>query len=387
MATTNFTRLTTQQLQVWSREIWQAARDWSFVNNFVGNGTNAMIQRISELKQTKNGARCVITLVPDIVGDGVVGDSQLEGNEAELKAADQVIQLDQLRNANRNEGRMADQRTVVVFREQSKNKLAYWLGDRIDQMAFLTLSGVSYSFTNNGAPRVGSQLPFIEFAGDVTAPSATRHFRWSQNTSGNTENGQLLAADTTEIQDTDLPSWAMIVNMKAAAVSNYIRPLRGDGGYAYYNVFMTPQGIAALKLDPLFLTAWRHAMERGEANPLFKGTKQGGTKGIMIDGINILEYRHVYNTTGAASGSKWGSSGTQDGQRVLLCGAQAMGFGDIGLPEWDEKDFDYGNSPGISIAKILGMKKPVFPSVLTGTQEDFGVMCVDTAIPTISPID
>jgi N4-gp56 family major capsid protein len=333
-----------------------------------------MIQRISELKQTKNGARCVITLVPDIIGDGVVGDSQLEGNEAELKAADQVIQLDQLRNANRLEGRMADQRSVVVFREQSKNKLAYWLGDRIDQMAFLTLSGVSYTYANNGALRVGSQLPFIEFAGDVTAPSTNRHYRWSASA------GALEAADTTQIAATDTPGWAMIVQMKAMAVNNYIRPLRGDGGYAYFNVFMTPSGIAALKLDPLFLEAWRHARERSESNPLFKGTRQGGTQGIMIDGMNILEYRHVYNTSGAASGSKWGSGGTVDGQRVLLCGAQAMGFGDIGLPEWDEKEFDYGNSPGISISKIVGMKKPVFPSVLTGSEEDFGVMCVDTAL-------
>jgi N4-gp56 family major capsid protein len=266
---------------------------------------------------------------------------------------------------------------VVVFREQSKNKLAYWLGDRIDQMAFLALSGVTFNYTNRGAPRVGSQLPYIEFAGDVTAPSANRHFRW-HNTG--TSTGVMEPADTTQIAAADTPGWAMLVQAKALAANNYVRPLRGDGGYAYYNVFMTPTGIADLKLDPLFLEAWRHAQERGDGNPLFKGTAQGGTKGIMVDGLNILEYRHVYNTVDAAAGSKWGASGTVDGQRVLLCGAQALGFGDIGLPEWDEKEFDYGNSPGISISKIMGMKKPVFPSVLSGTSEDFGVICIDTAI-------
>lgn len=374
MATTNFTRLTTQQLQVWSRDVWQSARDWSFINNFIGTGEDSMIQRITELRKTKNGARCVITLVPDIEGDGVVGDSQLEGNESELKAADQVIQLDQLRNANRNEGRMADQRSVVVFREQSKNKLAYWLGDRIDQMAFLALSGVSFNYSCTGAVRTGSQLPFLDFAGDVTAPSANRHFRWSNSSNA------LLSGDTTQIAAADTPSWAMLVQAKAAAANNYVRPLRGDGGYAFYNVFMTPSGIAKLKQDQNFLEAWRYAEQRGKDNPLFKGTAQGGTKGILIDGLNILEYRHVFNTVGAASGSKWGSSGTQDGQRVLLCGAQALGFGDIGMPVWDEKEFDYGNSPGISIAKIFGMKKPVFPAVHTGTMEDFGVLTIDTAL-------
>lgn len=374
MATTNFGRLTTQQLQTWSRDIWQAARDWAFVNNFIGDGETAMIQRISELKETKQGARCVITLVPDIEGDGVVGDSQLEGNEAELKAADQVIQLDQLRNANVHEGRMADQRSVVRFREQSKNKLAYWLAQRIDQLAFLTLSGVNYNFTTNGGQRVGSEFPFLAFAGDVTAPSSNRHARWSAS------GGLTMSADTTQIAAADTPSWAMLVQAKAMAANNYIKPIRGDGGYAFYNVFMTPTGMARLKQDPAFLDAWKHAQERGNENPIFKGTSQGGAKGILIDGLNILEYRQVYNTSGAASGSKWGSGGTIDGQRVLLCGAQALGFGDIGMPMWDEKDFDYNNRPGISIAKIFGMKKPVFPAVHTGTLEDFGVLTIDTAI-------
>lgn len=373
MATTNFGRLTTQQLQVWSRDVWDNARDWSFVNNFVGDSEMSMIQRITELTKTKNGARAVITLVPDIEGDGVVGDSSLEGNEAELTAADQVVQLDQLRNANRQAGRMSDQRTIVKFREQSKNKLAYWLGDRIDQVAFLTLSGVSYAFTNNGALRVGSQLPFLDFAGDVTAPSAGRHFRWS--TSGGIE-----AADTTQILATDTPSWAMLVEAKAVAVNSYVKPLRGDGGIAFYNVFMTPNGIASLKQDPNFLDAWKHAQARGTDNPIFKGTSQGGkASGIYIDGLNILEYRHVYNTSMAPAGSKWGAAGAVDGQRVLICGAQALGMGDIGTPDWDEKMFDYGNSPGISIAKIFGLKKPVFPSVTTGANEDFGVICLDTA--------
>ncbi len=375
MSTTNFGRLTSQQLQVWQRDIWSNARDWMFVNNFVGDGEMSMIQRISELKQTKQGGRAVITLVPDIEGDGVVGDSTLEGNEAELTAADQVIQLDQLRNANVQAGRMADQRSVVKFRDQSKNKLAYWLGDRVDQLAFLTLSGVSYTFANNGAPRVGSELQFLEFAADVTAPSANRHFRWSNS------SNSIMSGDTTQIAAADKPSWSMLVQAKAAAVNNYVKPLRGDGGIAFYNVFMTPTGIADLKQDPNFLEAWKYAQERGKDNPLFKGTSQGGkSSGIYIDGLNIMEYRHVFNTTGAASGSKWGAAGAVDGQRVLICGAQALGMGDIGMTEWDEKEFDYGNRPGISIGKIFGMKKPVFPSVTTGLNEDFGVVCIDTAL-------
>ncbi|RXM21887.1 DUF4043 family protein, partial [Citrobacter sp. AAK_AS5] len=87
-------------------------------------------------------------------GDGIVGDRTLEGNEETMKSYDKVIRIDQLRNANRHEGRMADQKSVVNFRENSRDKLAYWLGDRIDQLAFLTLAGKAYTYHTNGTTRV-----------------------------------------------------------------------------------------------------------------------------------------------------------------------------------------------------------------------------------------
>ena len=49
------------------------------------------------------------------------------------------------------------------------------------------------------------------------------------------------------------------------------------------------------------------------------------------------EHRLVYNTLGAASNAKWGSGGAVDGARALICGAQALGFADLGAPEWSEK--------------------------------------------------
>lgn len=372
MALTDFSRLSSEQILIWSYRIWRAARNAMFVNNFVGDDTNAMIQRVTELKKTTKGTRAVMTLVADMEGDGVVGDNQLEGNEEEAKSYDQTIRYDQMRNAHRLEGVMADQKSVVQFRKEAKSNLAYWLADRCDQLAFLTLSGIPYTFKPNLAERVGSQFPELEFAADVTAPTTNRHRRWTGATG--------LLAGNTGADDMATPSWAMLVEAKAYAVDNYIRPVRTANGIDVYNVFMTPQGIAKLKQDADFLAAWRNARERGETNPLWKGTPHGGTNGFYVDGLNIMEYRHVVNTKGAGAGDKWGSAGNTDGQRVLLCGAQAAGLADLGMPKWVEKDFDYDNSPGISIAKIIGMKKPVFRSSVTGTNEDFGVLCIDTKL-------
>ena len=49
MANTNLAALTSNQLQMWSRDFWRVARNMSFINQFAGTGSNAMVQRITEL--------------------------------------------------------------------------------------------------------------------------------------------------------------------------------------------------------------------------------------------------------------------------------------------------------------------------------------------------
>ena len=156
---TNFGALTPQQKLVWSREVWSAARDQMFIKRFMGPNQNAMIQIIKELTKTEKGTQAIIQLVADLVEDGVTGDNEREGNEEAMQSYSQIITIDQLSHSVRNEGKLADQGSVINFREQGRDKLAYWLADRCDQLAFLTLSGISYAFKPNGAPRVGSPFP------------------------------------------------------------------------------------------------------------------------------------------------------------------------------------------------------------------------------------
>lgn len=366
MALTNFAALTNEQKTVWSMDLWRQARNMSFINKFLGKDTNSMIQHITELKKSEKGARAVITLLADLEGDGVAGDRTLEGNEEPMKSYDQVIRIDMMRHANRHEGRMADQKSVVEFRGNSRDVLAYWLSDRMDQLAFLTLGGISYAYKPNGAARVGSDFPFLEFAADVAAPTSRRKLRWDGTAGALVQNGASSAVTTA-----DIPSWKMLVNLKAYAKEEYVRGIKEDGGEESFHVFLTPQAMAKLKLDSDFLLAMRHAQPRGDKNPLFTGGA------VKVDGLYLHEFRHVPNTTGAASGSKYGNGGTVEGCQVLFCGAQALGMADIGNPEWVEKGFDYENQQGISVAKILGFLKPKFNSIYAGnTVQDFGAISV-----------
>lgn len=366
---TNFALLTDEQKTVWSMDLWKQARNYSFVNKFLGKDANSIIQHITELKKTEKGARAVITLLADLEGDGIAGDRTLEGNEEALKSYDQVIRLDQLRHANRHEGRMADQKSVVEFRNNSRDMLAYWLADRIDQLAFLTMGGLSYSVKNSGGTRIGSDLPSLEFAADVTAPSSLRSARWN-GTSGVLN----FSEGSSDVAAADTPSWELFVQLKAYAKDNYIRGCKEPGGEECYHVFLSPQAMAKLKLDETYMLNVRSAQPRSDSNPLFTGSS------VKIDGMYFHEFRHVPNTRLAPSGSKYGSGGTVDGCQVLFAGAQALGMADIGAPEWVEKGFDYDNQQGISCSKILGFLKPQFYTQYSGgTVQDHGVISVYTA--------
>jgi N4-gp56 family major capsid protein len=343
-----------------------------------------MIQRITELTKNEKGTKAIITLLADMTGDGVTGDNTLEGNEEALRAFDLTIELDQLRFANRIAGRLADQKTVVNFREQSRDALAYAMADRIDQLAFLTLSGLAYTLKTNGGLRTtssttGLELVDLEFASDVSAPTTNRHLR--VDVAGGTST--LAAGDTTAVTDADKIAYRDIVNLKAYAKDNFIRGIRGAGNEETFHMFVTPQQMADLKLDSDFLANVRNAGVRGPANGLFAGTSS-----LMVDGVMIHEFRHVFDTSGATSGSssnagaagyKWGANADVVGARALFCGAQALAMADIGNPEVVEDTFDYSNQAGISIGKIFGLRKPKYHSDYNGGVEDFGVICLDTA--------
>tara|TARA_B100000131_G_scaffold269638_1_gene269065 strand:- start:201 stop:1346 length:1146 start_codon:yes stop_codon:yes gene_type:complete len=380
MANTNFAALTSEQLTIWSRDFWRVARNMSFINQFAGSGSNAMVQRISELTQSEKGARAVLTLLADMTGDGIVGDNTLEGNEEALRAYDIVVQLDQLRFANRLSGRLADQKSVVNFREHSRDALAYAMADRIDQLAFLSLSGIAYTQKNNGALRSvmtsGQNLGDLAFSGDVSAPTSNRHRRWDASSG-------LVAGDVTAVAAADTISYKTLVDLKAYAKDQYMRGIRSAGNDEMFHLFITPQVMADLKLDSDFLANVRNAGVRGPSNSLFAGSSS-----LMVDGIMVHEFRHVFNTSGATTGTssnagsagyKWGADADINGSACLFCGAQALAMADIGIPEIVEDTFDYGNQNGISIGKIFGLKKPVFNSDHSGQNEDFGVIRLDVA--------
>jgi N4-gp56 family major capsid protein len=361
MALTNFAALTSQQKLVWSRDVWSAARDQMFIKKFIGTGDGSMIQRITELTKTEKGEQVIMHLVADLVDDGVIGDNEREGNEEAMQSYSQIINIDLISHGVRNKGKLAEQKTVIKFREMGRDRLAYWLANRCDQLAFLTMSGISYAYQNDGSARLNSPFPNLSFAADVSAPTNKRALMW--NGTG------LVASNTGSITSSYVPSYKMIVDLVAYAKDHYVKPLM-SGGKEYYVLLVRPGTLGALKKDADYQRAVTQvATKTGLDSPWFTGAT------VTIDGAVIHEHRLVYSTRGTAT--KWGSGNLVEGTRSLLCGAQALGMADLGPAEWDEKTFQYNSQQGINIDKMFGLLKPKFYSIYDKSTEDFGIVTCD----------
>lgn len=341
-----------------------------FMNKFWG-GQDAPVHRITELTKQERGEQVKFQLVSDLIEDGIVGDGEREGRGEKLQNFYDTITIDLLTHSVENTGKLSDQKSVINFREQANDKLKYWLANRMDQLQILTLSGLAYTYNLDGSTRSSTSFSNLAFASDVSAPTSNRHFRVTADASG-VYTG-LAAGATASVDATDILSYKAIVDATVKARRNYM-PGMMKNGRDYYVALVSPEGYAQLKKDEDFQRAIVNAGVRGEGNPWFTG-------GIVtIDGIVFHEHRLVFNTLGAASGSKWGNGGTVDGSRMLLLGRQALGMVDLGPPDWVEKKFQYDSMVGINVDKIFGLVKPKFYNVNTGQVEDFGVMCIDHAI-------
>ena len=365
MPTTDFGALSTARKKVWAADIWIAGRDANFwmSNGFVGAGMNNVIQRITELTRTERGDECIMQLVADLQQDGIAGDNMLSGNEEPLFNDSVSIHLDQLRHGVRSKGQMSEQRTVIRFRSTAREKLAFWLADKIDQMIFLMASGVAFTLNNDGSTRSAtSQLQQLAFAGDVVAPSSGR------------QKFANAATSTATLVATDTIAWHMIVSTQAYAKRKRMKPIR-SGGREWDGMVLSTEQCRDLKNDPTYQTLTSRAAPRGNDNPLFRNAL------AVIDGVVLYEHNKTQTTLGLAGGSKWGAAGTVDGAQALFLGAQAMGFATINDVEYEEADVnDYKNRPGIAVGRIIGMIKPQFTSIPdSNTKQDFGIINLYTA--------
>jgi N4-gp56 family major capsid protein len=367
---TDFGAQKPSQILNWRHKAYRAYRDNLFWRNYQGKAGSGIVERVTEITKNDRGTTgAMLRLIADPPTGGIIGDNEVQGRQAKLQTYWQQINIDQISNAVENKGRLDDQGSVDDFRTEGRERLARVDAQTWDELHFLTASGIAYSLNCDGSTRVPlpgqDDLNDLVFAADVSAPTTNRHFNWTGTA--------LDAGDTSSITSAFKPAYGMIIDAMTEARTRKVKPLK-ISGQDFYLFLIHPRTYGTLKKDSDFRTAVVQGMPRGANNPVFTGAT------ITLDGAIIATHNSVYNTKGAASGSKWGSGGAVDGTRSLLLGAQALGLADLEVPQMEEEAFDHNRRQSICIEHMGGLLKPQFYSVVDKSVEDFGVIAIDHAI-------
>lgn len=104
MADTNYAVGNPLAQKLWSAKLYHDVVGNSYVGKFLGTGQDSLFQLKTETKKDA-GDRITIGLRQLLTGDGIQGDSTLEGNEEALTTYSDNVFIDQLRHAVRSNGK------------------------------------------------------------------------------------------------------------------------------------------------------------------------------------------------------------------------------------------------------------------------------------------
>ena len=127
--------------EAWAKKLWADAQDEQFFvkHGFIGESDNSIIVKKLDLKKDK-GDTIHIGLSYKLSGSGVAADGTLEGYEEEINSYAMSVSLNQIRNAVRLNGQLAEQKACYDMRSDAKEKLKIWLAEYLDELMFETLA-------------------------------------------------------------------------------------------------------------------------------------------------------------------------------------------------------------------------------------------------------
>jgi len=345
----------------WERRLAHESLKMTQFARYMGSSESAGIRITSDPTRGKEiaaGDTVYTTLLMNLTGVGVAGDSDLQGNEEALVLHRQTVTINQLRQAVKSAGKITNQRTFINFREEARGVLQKWAADTTDKWAANQLAGNTGVSSNNLA---GMQTP--------TAPTSA---------SGNMRIIYGGAADTTEASlSTSTVAFRLTMLDEAVALAETgtpaMEPLSTPMGPKWVAI-LHPYQILSLKTDA---TAARVTWY--DYN---KTVIQGGSgRGKDLIGSPVRGALGEYNNVLIFSNSRIPvAPSLTNVYRAVFFGAQAaslaFGAGSAGANNLRFRQIvqeeDYKNRIGVGVQVIGGLKKNVYNSI------DFGVITLSS---------
>ena len=343
-------------VKLWSKELFHDVIGDSFFGKFMGRGSDSMIQ-IKNETQKGAGDSIKVGLRTLLSGDGIQGDSTLDGNEEALTTYNDTFLINQIRHAVRSGGEMSQQRVHFSVRDEAKDGLKDWWTERLETSLANQLTGNTgqsdTKYTGNNAT-VAPTATFRILCGGTSVAGAAA------------AEGSLSATTTHAIKLIDLDRAVALAKTEQTSGGVTYRRMRPVmvNGKPHFVAFLHPWQIHQLRRDSStagnFFDIQKAAIQGGNYsdNPIVTGAN------FVYNNVIVHEWSYLPQTVGTSDNTLY--------RRGVFCGAQAavIGFGQKGSPtkmSWVEELFDYENQLGVAAGMIFGIKKTVFNSVDFGT--------------------
>lgn len=382
----NTTSNSSLRQSLWDKELYQDVMQnlYFMSKNMMGEGMNTVVQVKNDLKKNK-GQMINFGLGKKLSGNGVTGDSELEGNEEAITFYNDDVTIDQIRNAVRLTGRLDEQKAANDLRAEAKSKGSAWIQEFIENQIFMKLGQVTTTTLQRSDKSTvysgRATWSNTHLAATLTATTT------AEAAGAGTRYINACATGLDAMATTDILTGALITRAKIKASTTYsgnrIQPIKVDGK-EYYIMFVHPWQVADLRTAgtgaaAMWVNATQYAGERGSTNPLFSGAL-----GVW-DGVILHEHPFVPTATAAQAFSVGGTAANAQAFRSILVGQQAICLANaspdgngVASTFMREETFDYGNKAGFAVGFIGGVALPTFNSI------PYGSVIVDTGATLLS---
>lgn len=322
---------------------------------YMGTDENSIFHLKEDLTK-KKGSGITFALVNALNGDGVTGNTTLEGREEALDTRSMAVTVSPVRNAVAISN-WDEQMSAIDLRDAAKMQLKLWAMDKMKTsiiQALGSINGVNYS----AATETQKDAWLVDNADRALFGAA------KSNASSNDFSTSLGNIDNTS--DKLTPGMVSLMKRMAQTASPKIRPIRIVEDEEWYVLFAGSRGFRDFSQNATITQANRDAMERGKNNPLFTGGS------LLWDGVIVREIPELSVLSGVGNGGI-------DVEPVYLCGAQSVGVAWAQRTKTTTNVRDYDFVHGVGIQEMRGIQKLRFGTNAVTELDDLKDHAVVTA--------
>jgi len=329
----------------WARELFKVLLPTVEFNELIGTDSNAIVQQKTELTKGE-GDQITFGIRLPLVGEGVVGDDTVEGNEEKLRFRNFKATIAELNHAVDTGGKMEEQRVPYNLMQEGKDGLQEWWADKLSNYMFANLcSDTTYKIAGK------------VFANTIVAPSALTHVK----VNGIAE-ASMTSADVLDL--TFLDKLKQIAENPSGTNKFKMRKVT-KGGKGYYRVLLNNYVFDQLKSN---MNAGQFGDLQRAAQKLGDSITEFEYNGMMVSKSERVRkapgtanvYRNILLAPQAAV-LAWGGAGdsksttmsfvpyTRDAERFMM----VRGGGIIGIKKVQFGDED-GSSNMVDFGIITG---------------------------------